>query len=262
MRKSKALDDCTLETFRNHFVTYQEHYILIGGSATKLLLEEAGLLPRSTNDLDIVICVEGLTFAFVHHFWLFVKQGGYEVCIKYSGARCLYRFEKPSDELYPYKLELLSDNGKFSDSTEIVTHSIYIDDEIISLSAILLNHDYYNYLLLNKREFKGLSIATEHALIPLKILAYLNLSKKKKDGLVIRDSDIKKHKNDVYRLTSLLTGVAHRDIPNCIKMDMCEFLNGLDDEIQTFKQLGLSFKSIEEVKAILYNVFELNSMYK
>ena len=46
-----------LEQFRLHFAGDTEGYVLIGGVAASLLMEEAGLTFRATKDLDIVLVV-------------------------------------------------------------------------------------------------------------------------------------------------------------------------------------------------------------
>lgn len=53
-----------LDTFAAFFAGDEERYALIGGVATQLVLEEAGLPARATKDLDIVLCVEVLNAAF------------------------------------------------------------------------------------------------------------------------------------------------------------------------------------------------------
>jgi len=49
-----------LEKFRQHFRSFPGQYVLIGGAACDLLMEEAGLEFRATKDLDIVLIVEAL----------------------------------------------------------------------------------------------------------------------------------------------------------------------------------------------------------
>jgi hypothetical protein len=44
-----------MEVFREHFADFADCYVLIGGAACDLLMEEAGLLFRVTKDLDIVM---------------------------------------------------------------------------------------------------------------------------------------------------------------------------------------------------------------
>ncbi len=48
---------------------------------------------------------------------------------------------------------------------------IPIDEEISSLSAILMNEDYYSLILKEKREEDGICFASAECLIPLKARA-------------------------------------------------------------------------------------------
>ena len=47
-----------LDLFREHFAAFKDRYVLIGGTASFLALEEAGIEFRATKDLDIVLCIE------------------------------------------------------------------------------------------------------------------------------------------------------------------------------------------------------------
>jgi formylmethanofuran dehydrogenase subunit E len=49
-----------LDIFREFFAPYSGEYVLIGGTAASLAMEEAGLEFRSTKDLDIVLYVEAV----------------------------------------------------------------------------------------------------------------------------------------------------------------------------------------------------------
>ena len=49
-----------IEAFRLHFKGYQNQYVLIGGMACDLLLNEAGVDFRPTKDIDMVLIVEVL----------------------------------------------------------------------------------------------------------------------------------------------------------------------------------------------------------
>lgn len=57
---------------------------------------------------------------------------------------------------------------------------IYIDDEISSLSAILLDDDYYKILLDGKVVRNGLSVLRPEYIILFKAKAYLDLKQRKK----------------------------------------------------------------------------------
>ena len=84
-----------LEIFRKYFASYQDHYVLIGGTATTLVMEEAGIEFRATKDLDIVLYVEALTADFGRVLWRFIEDGKYEIRQQSSGKPQFYRFQKP-----------------------------------------------------------------------------------------------------------------------------------------------------------------------
>lgn len=68
-----------LELFRDWFAGFAEQYVLIGGTAASLTMEDSALQFRATRDLDVVLHVEALTPDFARAFWAFVDAGG---CLK------------------------------------------------------------------------------------------------------------------------------------------------------------------------------------
>ena len=63
-----------LKFFEEVFKEYQDQYVLIGGSATQLAMEDAGQqFSRTTKDLDIVVIVDALTMEFIERFWQFIS---------------------------------------------------------------------------------------------------------------------------------------------------------------------------------------------
>jgi len=256
MAINQAISTIELETFRSHFHSFNNQYILIGGTATKLLLDEAGLSnTRTTKDLDIVLCIEAITLEFVLQFWKFINEGGYECYVKSGDKRCFYRFDNPMNPNYPFMLELLTDKSIQIEGIDQVTHPIFVDDELVSLSAIMLNEEYYQFIMQNKRVIKGIMVVNEIAIIPLKICAYLDLSNKKANGLKISINDINKHRNDVYRLVQLLSNSPLSNIPTIIKQDISKFCNKLEEHPTILKQLQLDFESIDEIRNVLLNVY-------
>jgi len=97
-----------LNEFQKHFSLYKNQYVLIGGTACSLLLENSGLDFRSTKDLDIVLYVEALTSDFVTAFWHFVTLGGYAHQQQSTGKKIFYRFSLPKTCGFPFMLELFS----------------------------------------------------------------------------------------------------------------------------------------------------------
>ena len=92
----------------------------------------------------MVLIVEALTPEFGRRFWQFVRDGGYENRAKGTELPQLYRFEKPKTVGFPYMIELFSkteDTLRSEDASPCVP--LPLGDDLSSLSAILLNEDYY-----------------------------------------------------------------------------------------------------------------------
>jgi len=185
-----------IDQFRAHFEGFNDRYVLIGGAACYLAMEEAGLDFRVTKDLDIVLCVEALDAKFVGVFWDFVKKGGYQNRQKSTGKKLFYRFYKPEDTTFPWMLELFSripDALYLHDDAHLTP--IPVDEEASSLSAILLNDAYYSFIHESKKESGGITAVPPESLVPLKAKAWLNLSGRRDAGEKVDEKDIKKHKN-------------------------------------------------------------------
>jgi NADPH:quinone reductase-like Zn-dependent oxidoreductase len=137
-----------LKRFAEHFKDWQEHYVLIGGVASSMSMDEAGLSFRATKDLDIVLVVEVLSAGFVSHFWDFIKEGNYEIRERGDQKPNCYRFSKPANPEYPAQLELFSriPEGLTLDNEATLT-PIPVEDNVSSLSAILLDENYYGFLM-------------------------------------------------------------------------------------------------------------------
>jgi len=230
-----------LERFRAQLGAYADQYVLIGGAACDLLMNEAGLEFRATRDLDIVLCVEALDTDFVVAFWEFVKAGQYEIQQGSAGKARYYRFSKPKDGEYPYMLELFSrkPDGLFLPDDCHLT-PIPVDEEVSSLSAILLDDDYYVFLHSGKRMVDGVPIVGPEQLVPLKARAWLDLTARKRNGEAIDARTIVKHKNDVFRLYQLLDPALEVIIPDTVREDMDAFLGAMGSETVDLKNLGIT----------------------
>lgn len=73
-----------------------------------------------------------------------------------------------------------------------------IDDEISSLSAILLNEAYYELLKTGQIVVDGIPVLSPICLIPFKAKAWLELRERKSNGGQVDSKNIKKHKNDIF----------------------------------------------------------------
>ena len=172
-----------LEAFREHFRDSADRYLLIGGAACDLAMSAAALPFRATKDLDIVLCVEALDAAFVQKFWEFVRAGGYENQEKSTGEKQFYRFQKPTNPDYPFMLELFS---RQPDVLQVAEGShltpLPIEEETSSLSAILLDNDYYNFIRAGRQEIEGVTTVGAAQLIALKARAWIDLTEREARG--------------------------------------------------------------------------------
>lgn len=249
-----------LNRFRQHFAPYANQYVLIGGTACTVIMQESGLDFRATKDLDIVLYVEALNVNFATAFWDFIQEGGYQNRQRSTGKEVFYRFASPSISDYPSMIELFSripDNVKFSGKGHLTP--IPINETIASLSAILLDEDYYNFIHLGKQQIKDLSILDAVHLIPLKARAYLDLMGRKRNGESIDEKDIRKHKNDVIRLYQLLSANSRKELPPPIKNDMSFFLNHIkNDKSIDCKSLGLKNVDAQRIIEILGRIYGIS----
>ena len=86
-----------LDVFREYFAGHADQFVLIGGTAATLAMEEAGLEFRATKDLDIVLHIEALSPSFGEVFWRFVDAGGYDIRQAVgTGKPVFYRFRAAS----------------------------------------------------------------------------------------------------------------------------------------------------------------------
>lgn len=247
-----------LEKFKIHFAGYEANYILIGGTAASLAMDEAGLQFRATMDLDIVLCVEALDSDFVRRFWEFVQEANYQNKQKSTGEKQFYRFYKPEDETFPEMLEL------FSKMPDALTYEgeghltpIPMGEEASSLSAILLDDVYYEFLHAGKQEMDGLSVLGPEYIIPLKARAWLDLTARKEQGDSVDSRDIKKHKNDVFRLFMVVDPDLDLEMSEQVAADMSQFVTAIATSPVDLRQLGYRRDNFKQVLIDLRRVYGL-----
>jgi len=245
-----------LDIFQERFAAYVDQYVLIGGTAATLTMEEAGLEFRATKDLDIVLHVEALTPAFGEAFWKFVEDGGYEIRqASDTGKPIFYRFQKPADDRYPAMVELFArapDGLQPAEGSQLTP--IPLDEAVSSLSAILLDEVYYAFIMAGRREVDGLPWVGEDRLIPLKA----ELTARKEQGAQVDAKDVRKHLNDVLRLSQLLAPATRIPIDKKIGADMTRFLIAVsaDTSIDP-KTLQLGNVAVTELVARIAQAYEI-----
>lgn len=250
-----------LAQFKNYFEDYANNYVIIGGTACDLIISEAGFTPRATKGIDIVLVVEALNASFVREFWLFIKEGHYERAEKSRGERKYYRFTKPENENFPFQIELFARNPDLLDFDEAGHLTpIPVEDDLSSLSAILLNEDYYHFLIQHSTLENGLQRANAEALICLKAKACLEIEERIIAGSGDDKKQMKKHRNDVFRLAVMLAENDVYELPLGIKQDLQRFVDQVADKLPDkaiFKEMGLSTVAPEIVFHQIIKSFQL-----
>ena len=203
-----------LEKFREAFEAYSENYVIIGGTACDIAMTGTAVRPRATHDIDMIVIVEKMTADFAEHFWQFVREGGYR-----PEKRKQSEGEAPKYELYRFV------NGK-PDYPEMP-----VDEETSSLSAIIMDDDFYHFTIDHSKLTNGLRHADSAALIALKSRAYLNLLQDKANGKHVNSKDIKKHRSDVLKNVVIMEDsqiTAPEPIVACIKEFVASIRNDWD----------------------------------
>ena len=60
--------------FKEAFQGFENQYVIIGGTACDLIMENEELPFRATKDIDIVLIIEAVTAEFGRRFWEYVKE--------------------------------------------------------------------------------------------------------------------------------------------------------------------------------------------
>lgn len=247
-----------LDLFKEHFKDHIESFLIIGGTACSILLE--GLTPpfRATKDIDIILLVEKMDPKFGKVFWDFITQGGYKNSQQSTGKRTFYRFKNPDNENFPSMIELFSSKVEgFEPAPGSHLTPIPFDDEISSLSAILLDDNYYPFLQSGRVIVDGLPVLSAERMIPLKVRAYFDLSTRREKGDKIDSKDIKKHQNDVFRIFPLLTETSRIQLPDAVAGDMRNFLSDVSKEKLDLKPFGIMTMNLAEVLKRLEEIYGL-----
>lgn len=199
-----------VEKIKEAFAAFQDCYVVIGGTACDAILAGSRMRARATDDIDMIVVIEKLTPEFVETFWKFIFEGGYKNGKRKRGddkepVYELYRFTDPK-EGYPIQIELLARHSDaLGNPSGFHIEPIPTEEEQYSLSAIMLDDDYYHLTVRNSEIVDGLRVASPLALIGLKERAFLNLITDRERGLKVNTKDITKHRNDVLKLAAVIT---------------------------------------------------------
>ncbi len=223
-----------LNKFREAFEAYSENYVIIGGSACEIAMAGTIVRSRATHDIDMIVIVEKMTKDFAERFWQFIREGGYRPEKRRTKAGEppkyeLYRFVD-CEPGYPEMIELLSRHPDILGEPKGLTiEPLPLDEDISSLSAIIMDDDFYHFTISHSKLTDGIRHADSAALIALKSRAYLNLLQNKADGRFVNGKDIRKHRSDVLKNVVILQEgqvIAPASIVACVK----DFVSSIQSE--------------------------------
>ena len=243
-----------LDHFKEYFREHSENFILVGGVASYLLLDEAGAPRiRPTKDLDIVLMMKP-SEKFLNAIKTYIKAGGYEIQKGDQNQATFYRFQKPANDKFPMMIELFATTESSFELFED-QHIIPISNSegIESLSAILLDDEYYSIIKKNAVEKDGIYILNERALIPFKAKAYLEIKERKEDS-----KNWKKHRGDIINLTvAFLTESSQEKLTGKVRGHFVEFMEQFKKELTPEIIQGACGQKIvpEKVIELLENTF-------
>lgn len=220
--------DARYQSFKKHFKDYPDNYVLIGGTAAAILSDDAVANFRSTKDFDMVVIMENLDENFTKHFWDFIIESGYSDIGESDGEHNFYRFQKPTASNVPSMIELFSRRPiQYLSDESLRTIPIHISESVTSLSALVLDSDYYRLLKEGKKVIDGFSVLSTKYLVVFKAKAWLDLSNRRNAGEHVDSNNIKKHINDIFRLHEILEDSETIALPENIKEDMGDFIDRL-----------------------------------
>ena len=238
-----------IETFKEKFKDYTDCYTVIGGTACDILMAEADIDFRATKDIDMILLMEERSKSFAKVFWEYIKEGRYKCGWKNSDETHFYRFTEPEPG-YPVMIELFSRRPDYKLNVDEGIIPVHIDDDISSLSAILLNDDFYSFMLSGRKVVSDVAVLGAEYLIPFKMYAWLDLNKRKNSGEHVNSRDLKKHKNDVFRLLQIVRTGSSIQSSGLVKSSIIEFINTIkSEEIDAF-QMNLPYSKEEAIKIL------------
>ena len=136
---------------------------------------------------------------------------------------------------------------------------IPVEEDVISLSAILLDDNYFDALRNMRRVIDEISLVDERILIPFKARAFLDLAQRRANGEAVDARHIRKQRADVFRLIQLLPGEGSLALADSMRADLGEFLGqALGDPGFDYAALRLPF-TLDDATAILGRYYRLDS---
>ncbi len=143
---------------------------------------------------------------------------------------------------------------------------IPVNEDISSLSAILLDDVYYKFVLQHRIPVQGATIIPAQCLIPLKAKAWLDLTTRRNAGdKRVKSNDIRKHRNDVFRLWIAMPPADRVSLPRTIRDDLATFLSSMPSDEETWRSIekavldttGVALPSRSESSTLIRRIFDI-----
>ena len=257
-----------LDKFREAFKDFSDNYVIIGGTACDITMSGTEVRPRATHDIDMIIVVERMTPQYGERFWQFIREAGYRP--EKSKAK---EGESPKYEMYrfidgnpdfPEMIELLSRHPDvLGEPKGLTIEPLPIDGEQSSLSAIIMDDDYYQFTIEHSLLTDEIRHADSAALVALKARAYLNLIQDKQNGKHVNSKDIKKHRSDVLKNIVIMTEdeiLAPSSIVECVKEFVMSIRSNWEELANPLaKSLDQTPEFVEALLEQLENLFVIHS---
>lgn len=247
-----------LERFREHFRGCEDQYVIIGGTACTMAMTSVGASFRATKDIDMVLLIDALDDPFIERFWAFVEEAKYRFRSRTDDRPTRYRFHRPEEKSYPEMIEL------FASAPEMLERArpgsvvpVEADPPVSDLSAILLDDDYDSVVRSGVVVIDELPILRAEHLILLKAKAWLDLSARRADGERVDSGDVKKHRNDVFRLSAVAEPDYRPAVPASVRGHLQTFIDRMPEQRIDLKALGVLPTSVREVLGNLRRIYEL-----
>lgn len=239
--------------FVEYFSEFEEGYVIIGGTALSIVTNQKGLSTRATKDYDMVLTDSENTANFITRLNQFIKDAQYNTHEKINQtSHNYYRFTKPNSDEFPYMLEFFARKQKGVeleiDNGKTPLHFENTD----SLSALLLNDEYYDMIEYGaEKSEEGLIYLSHPFLIVFKAKAWLDLNERKAKGEDIKSTDIKKHINDIFNLAQAIIEGEVFSISPIVFRDITEFIDKVSkDKVDYAKNIRSELTKVETLALI------------
>ena len=226
-----------IEAFREAMVGHEDEYVLIGGGACSVLFDREAVPFRATKGLDIVVLVDKGGSGFARALWSFIKSNDYD-CWKHAEGGCsYYRFvlpkNSPNATRLPEQIELFARHPDLTlENEESEITPLPFDEDVSSLSAIILDDGYYEFIQKHVSMVDGIPMLDVIHIIPLKMRAHIDLNRKHEAGRHVNDKDLVKHRGDVAKLALLLSDTDKLPLEGRIRDDAQSFIADFESYAQ------------------------------